>query len=376
MEHNSKTIILDNRQYSIPYWLYNQLYDLGIEFNGEYISYLLNNNSPLFGGRSITVLTNMDIKNRKYIGSSGLYGKIIKLNKIGEAIDSFENVYEAAIDSLTNSCKYTFEALYNSKICINKQHYHFFGKRIVINPTDININIIKSLNSTICRCRNIFKDKNNKWQNYYKKNLYSKMTYQEFIDLEIRVKAFEQGEMIDFLLSNTTESKYTAHDIKKCEKYQEMLNNLIKKYSCQGKSAFEKIYNLNDIENYKGIYLLCIPQIKGCYVGQTKTSFGTRIPQHFSKPNSAFDIKYKPEDIKEIYVMQLDETLHAIDYIEQDCIATLGPDICLNVMAGGCSIELLKSEKYNPKSHTINHDLLQWVIKDSINITNYHKNSD
>ena len=369
-KYSSKTLIYNGIKHNIPIWLYDKYLSMGINFNEEYVSYLLKYN-PTDAKRSIAILANMDIKNKKYIGTYGEYGKIVKVNKYGDVIGTFENVLEAFLDSPDQTANYSFELLHKKRVTNQKESCIFFGKKIMISDDTQDTAVIKALNTTIRKCKNIYADKNDTWKKRYKEISDPNLTYTEFLMQWIYATSFECGDWISYSLSSLQETKYTLHNIEKCNDYTERINNLFNRYSINGKTAFERIYELNKTENFYGIYLLCLPQIKGCYLGKTTKSFATRIPQHFTKPNSSFDVKYKPEDIKEIYILPLDETVHFIDLIEEDCIATLGQNICLNAIAGGTSIELIKSETYNPKSHLIKQNLLEWVINDSIRFVNY-----
>ena len=207
----------------------------------------------------------------------------------------------------------------------------------------------------------------------YTKEIASRMSYNEYVMQGIRWESFVFAECFRSFASGHTESKYTRHNIQSCNDYPERMKLLFQKYSLQGECAFKQVYDLNNVKGFSGIYLLCLPQINGCYVGKTGKCFATRIQQHFTTPNSEFDKKYRPSDIREIYIMQLDETMPMMDKVEEDCIATLGKEICLNALAGGSSIELIKSDKYDEKRHFLPENLIMWVAEDSIRIANYRK---
>lgn len=365
-----KTVLYNGNKYTISVCLYNQIDSMGIKFDEKYVSYLLQHN-PIDARRCISTLIHMDIDNRKYIGTYGTYGKIIKLDKKGNTICSFETVIDAVLDSPNQSIKYSFEKLHKNGISQEKEKCIFFGKNLTFCNDAQDTLIIKALNKTILKCKNIYADRNDTWKKNYAKINDPSLTYSEFLMQWIRATAFECGNWISYSLSPISESKYTLHNVDKCSDYTERIDNLFSKYSNDGKTAFLRVYDLNQTINFSGIYLLCLPQIKGCYLGKTNKTFDIRIPQHFTKPNSSFDIKYKPEDIREIYVLPLDETMYFIDFIEEDCIATLGPNICLNAFAGGTSTELIKSETYMPERHFIKQDLVNWIVKDSIEYVSY-----
>ena len=106
-------------------------------------------------------------------------------------------------------------------------------------------------------------------------------------------------------------------------------------------------------------------------MGKTEIGFAKRISQHFTKPNSAFDSTYKPDDIRQIYILPMDESLPYVGLVEQDCIATLGSELCLNALAGGDSIELIKSNDYDYKKHLIPLNAIQFIAEDSRDYYNW-----
>lgn len=370
MEITKKTIVYRNTEYQVCEWVIKELNSIGLEFNDEYITSLLEQQSPIFPW-SLTVLAHWDFLTRKFIGSNGLLGKIVQLDKEGNVLNCFETIYDAAMASLHNRCKYSFENFYKSGVCLSKENLNFFGIEIAIYPKNLEYDIIKKLNKAIQRCKNKQSDKSKWYKERYSAEIASKMTYDEYITRIVRCEALISVQSFTSLVEE--ESEYTKHNIEKCADYFDRIKDLFQKYSARGLCAFKQIYDLNTVKNFSGIYLLCLPQIKGCYIGKTQKCFAKRITQHFTNPNSVFDSKYKPNDIKEIYVLQLDETMKMIDFIEEDCIATLGKEISLNAMAGGNSIELIKSEKYNANEHLLNSDLLQWVAEDSLNIARYRE---
>ena len=127
-------------------------------------------------------------------------------------------------------------------------------------------------------------------------------------------------------------------------KYQQALNDLLMRYSKDGKTVFEKVHVLNDYAGYTGIYVLCIPQVKGYYIGQTNKSISKRIKQHFHSPSSEFDKSFTIKDVSEIYVLHCGTDY--LDIAEVDCIASIPSEFLLNRMAGGPLILFVDSEDY------------------------------
>ena len=369
MSSPKRIIVYRNVEYEVYEQTIKEVEDNGLAFTDEYITYLLENDSPWsFSG--LDLLARFDVLNKTYVGLNGLLGKVVKLDKNGGVIKSFETVLDAAMDTV-NGGRYSFERFHEEGVGLSKVTYDFFEIKINTYPGGMADEIVRVLNKTIRRIRNRCLGKNKTFREMYMDGVASQMTYEEYVLRGMRWEAFLFGYSIRNFVNISAESQYTEHNIEMCGDYMERLDLLLRKYSVDGATVFEQVQDLNKVKGFAGIYLLCLPQIKGCYVGKTEKCFATRIKQHFTTPNSAFDTKYKPTDIKEIYVLQLDETMQLIDSIEEDCIATLGKEICLNTLAGGKSIELIKSEEYDEKQHLLPPNILQWIAEDSLNIAMY-----
>ena len=372
MKENIRTIFYQNKKYDVCEWVIDKLSEFGIDFSDQYIAYLLDNDSPRFPS-SLTFLAMHDIYNKEMIGSKGLLGKIVKIDKAGEIIDYFDTVYDASMDAINNNkYKYSFEKIHNKNSMNSKDSFDFFGITIKVKNCNYDCEIISKLNRTIKRNVNRYYGKNRIFREMYTDEIASIMSYDEYVIRGIKWQSFVYGAYIR-QTSNDSCNKYLYHDVQRSKDYPKRIESLFKRYTYQSECAFLKIKNLNEVKNYFGIYLLCLPQINGCYVGKTNKCFVKRITQHFTNPNTAFDNNYKPSDIKEIYVMLLGESIQIIDLIERDCIAILGKEVCLNALAGGDSIELIKSERYDEKQHILSSSVLKNVIEDSLNIAMYRK---
>lgn len=357
-------------EYEVPEKFIESIEKNGVIFNNEYISYLFENSSPL-SSKDLSFLIYLDIRNLKYIGSKGSLGRIVHLSKKGEAVSYFETVYDAVLDSLNHTDKYTFEKIHKEGILLKKKTYLFFGLRISVMRNVCESQTVNALNRVIRKCKNRYMDNDESFKSWYSDKVAELMSYDEYILRGTRWKAFLLGQEIHDMQKPLFESKYTEHHPDKCDDYCERMVSLLMRYSLDDFSAFEQVMDLNDVSKFSGIYVLCLPEIKGCYVGQTKTGFASRIPQHFTKPNSEFDKKYTPDDVQQIFVLPMDETMDMVDLVEEDCIATLGKEICLNALAGGSSIEFIKSDKYEESKHFLSQDRINWVVEDSKNITEY-----
>lgn len=127
---------------------------------------------------------------------------------------------------------------------------------------------------------------------------------------------------------------------------------LQRRYTFKKTTLLKKVTNLDDYKNHAGIYILCLSAVRGYYVGQTAISLTKRIQQHWRKPETDFDRKYREADVTEIYVMPLDiSTVYeqfGLDALEGDYIASTPDKFLLNCMAGGNTIIGVKSKEYNP----------------------------
>ena len=330
----------------------------------KYFSFLLEHESPIHK-LGLDYLIACDLTNTKYLGEQKLLGHVVKYDKMNNIIGHFDTIYDAVMDSLDNKCKYGFENLHNMGFVPNKQKQKFFGVEINV---DYTIPIMKELNALITRCKNRYFDKSKMFRNFYNEYCCDKMSFDDFKMKRIKSWTFSFLLEGSFLINDVMNNKFCKEEIYSVD-YKECLNDLLSRYSVKNKSSFIEINNLKSINYETGIYVLCLEN--GCYVGQTERDLKTRIVQHFTNPNSNFDRMYRPQNVKKIYVLPLGETSAFIDAIESDCIAILGKDSCLNVLAGGSSIELIKSENYNPQNYMLKKDLVNWVSQDSYNLVEY-----
>ena len=78
-----RIIVYRNEEYEVCEWAIKEVEHNGLAFTDEYITYLLEKDSP-FSPRNLDLLAHYDILNRKFIGSTGLLGRVIKLDKNGK----------------------------------------------------------------------------------------------------------------------------------------------------------------------------------------------------------------------------------------------------------------------------------------------------
>lgn len=361
-------ITYQNQDYAVPIKYVRELEALGVQVDENYVGELLGYQSPVWELKLRTLMI-IDIGNKEYAQSKENLGRIIKYDKCGNIAACFESVYEATVDALNSNARYSFERLHNEGFLRQKQKHEFFGIPITVAHDH---EIIKALNKHIRCSRNLYQGKRKYTQMLYA-DVADKMSYTEFAMQKIKADSFRfRADVIRPFFNNSNsnaEHPYVKHNIELCADYDIRMKALFDRYSVNGETLFEKVDDLGKYKGYSGIYLLCLPQIKGCYVGQTKKCFATRIPQHFTSPNSAFDTKYGPADIKEIYILPAEE--YYVDYLESDCIAVLGNEVCLNALAGGGSVELIKSERYKPENYLLPQEPLELAIQESCNLMEY-----
>lgn len=178
------------------------------------------------------------------------------------------------------------------------------------------------------------------------------------------------GGSINFAISQRNKIKARIDSLSE-EEYNNKLNCLLHRYTYKNISLFQKVENLNDFVSQKGIYILCLPEIKGYYVGKATKSLKKRIIDHWTKPNSDFDRTYGPNDVKDIYILScngLDD--YIINEIEKDCIATISKKFALNAMVGGNTMLTISDKNYKEKDFCISQPLLK-KIKNQIHESKY-----
>ena len=125
------------------------------------------------------------------------------------------------------------------------------------------------------------------------------------------------------------------------EKYNNALSALLKR-----RKNFRQIYDINEVENTMGIYVLALDEYKQIYIGQSK-NIKKRILQHWRK-NKEFDrlIDGKIEtsilsidsfgclDTTRIFVLEV-ETLWELDTAEKVLIDFVNKKYLLNRTSGG-----------------------------------------
>lgn len=111
--------------------------------------------------------------------------------------------------------------------------------------------------------------------------------------------------------------------------------------------VFTEIYDLDDVRNCAGLYLMVLDDYACCYVGQSK-DIKKRILQHWSKTNygtSGIDM-FKALDTTRIFVVVLGDYLNpdSIDKLEYAFIHEIDRKYLLNCHGGGGSLEFIHSD--------------------------------
>ena len=98
---------------------------------------------------------------------------------------------------------------------------------------------------------------------------------------------FSLGGALQFGFSQRYRNKERKDTLSENE-YNEQLNELLKRYTHNNTPLFQKVQNLNDFKSQIGIYILCLPEVKGFYVGKTIHSLKKRITSHWTNPMAFF----------------------------------------------------------------------------------------
>ena len=347
-----------NQKYSIDSKWVDRLKSVDTEINEDYIEYLLQHINPHtenITSIGIESLIRDDYLNKKLF-KSDILGVICQYDYEGNLLNEYTSLTDIMTIVSPEKYLYSFKCSNENFIIPTKNSITCFGAKFtpMYEQKSWRYIHITSLNNWIqgfakwCgtnHCSKIYE----KPEYEYIKEKYS---FEEFCNQRKLCHLFSLGGSINSVISQRNKIKARIDSLSE-EEYNNKLNCLLHRYTYKNVSLFQKVENLNDFVSQKGIYILCLPEIKGYYVGKATKSLKKRIIDHWTKPNSGFDITYGPADIKEIYVLNCSESYDAeyyIDAIERDCIATIGRKFSLNVMVGGNTIETIYDEGYDEKN--------------------------
>lgn len=296
------------------------------ELTDSYIEELKKNYSYDFS-RDISILIMSDLFSKKFIGKKGFLGQIVKIDSNGKLLGYFETVYDAVIDSIHhNKKRYIFE--YYLKESEFQKPYMFFGTQIDLTYNNY---INNQLNKTINFCYNTYFEKRKYIRDYYEyMRLQSKISFEEYKLRKIKYDCLQLGSTIQITFNNIKRNPCIQRDTEPCLDYQEKLNKLIKRYSLNKSSAFINVKKISNYCHVSGIYILCLSNIKACYIEYEERCIMTSIIRLFLEPESIFYGTYTPDDIDQILILPLDKTMDMAKSIKTDCANILGYRICLN----------------------------------------------
>ena len=339
----------------IPLWVVLELKKYGVSFNSEYFEYVLSYKRPYkCGGINLFIA---DLYNRKYRNELG------RMVVYRQEPTFYENILSAVLDNYDKKYRFGFEKLHiNGIFPISKgeRYVSKYGVTIKESCIPIENEYISNLKGSI---DDLYQWKFGKraikcYNDSYFRDQDDGQTLEEFKSREISYRCFVALFEMDFML-RSAKSKKDKTPGKDREVYINSIDFALKRYLYEGKSAFQKVDNLNDYQDSFGIYILCFDYEQKIYVGQTKKSFNERILQHFTKPKSEFDKKHSLEEVSNIYVLNVSEEY--LDYVETDCIASIPSMLLFNVFAGGSSIEMITSSNYDPKRYLLDDKFISFI---------------
>lgn len=366
--HLGKIYQYKNELFDIPVFRVNNLRKYGIEINESYFDYLYEYISPDYLNNSISTLSMLavyDESNKKMFDVE--CDKVIVYKETNEIYDNF-------VDAILSNYDHQYEM---NLLSLHKQGI-YPQKRIPQKSTNFCVTIKPASrvgeNAKITELRKmigwIYSWKNGKNPQKDFNELRQRNPMTEYNSVEafkkqwVKNQAFKLASTLSLVRADEPKEKKHCLNL---NEYVNNLNSLLNRYSRNNVTVFEKVDDLNNYDGYTGIYVLCFDEELRMYIGQTKESFKRRITSHFTNPQSEFDKTHDFDKISSIYVLHTTDEF--IDYIEMDCIATISSKYLFNKFAGGGSLELITSNRYDSKKYILS----QQAIEDIINDTNYVK---
>ncbi len=369
-------ILVNSKDYSFSYkgtkctinytWV-EKLKSINTEINEDYLDYLLLHRNPHEKGiasQSFLSLIEMDYCNKKMFNSKK-FGTIYQYNKDGMLISkhcSIENILK-----IQEPKKFLYSFYKPNNFFVpTRKGIDFFNTKLTTSYDQkswmfsdisrLNYIIKESENyGGLTRCSKLYNDDEYKF-------IKERFTLEEFCEARKKHFLFCLGLGIHCSLKQKEQQRKRILEISS-EEYENKREILFKRYSYNGHTLFKKVENLKNYSSYKGIYLLCLPTVKGYYIGKTNSCFRERITGHFRNSRSDFDKLYGPRDIQEIYVLPFENI--NINIIEQDCIATIGKELALNSLVGGDDLCFL-DEDYKETNYLISNNKYFENIKEKI----------
>ena len=184
------------------------------------------------------------------------------------------------------------------------------------------------------------------------------LSCQLFVEQYLKYRTYDFGRAITYWLASANKiQKHTQTRNKTI--YTQSFSEVIKRYSIGNLSLLKKIDDLNKYD-FPGIYILCLDDIGGYYVGQTSVSIKQRIKKHYQQLNSKFDKLFGHNNVKSIYALKCPSNM--LNRVEQDIIASIPTTFLLNGTAGGASLEIINEATHLYKKYAFTLDELE-IIK-------------
>lgn len=304
-------------------------------------------------------LMRTEIYNKTLLWESG-FGGIIEYNPSGEICNVFRKVDDMISAIRGTSSIYGFEFYDGLKEGLTRKGIAFFGvtvKPLYDQMSWKNMSVI-SLNIAMRFLRRWEKTGSFKsYEDTYFRAKIGDISYGDFCEQYRKNFIFT---LADWLPSSKLKRSIMER-VKMDEKpYKADLEKLLNRYTVDGSTKFEKVNDLNAYTGCSGIYIFCLDEIRGYYVGQTSSDIKKRIKSHWSDPSNAFDRTYGPNDVSSIYVLRLNSKY--LNRVEQDCIASINQLYLLNRFVGGNVIAAVHSSQYNSEEYRMKQDDLSEVL--------------
>ena len=359
------SVFIDNKEYVFNSSWIERLKKVNTEVTEEYIKSLLDYLGSIDPAESpvyISRLLEYDYYNKLVFSANGGMS-ICQYDYDGNFIREFLSLDDLMELKSTTGYLFSLKSQENSGLQIKRSKMDFFGAEItpMFTKKSYKYSFISSLNLWMKEFVS-YEDKN-KWAKRYYESEFCEVARKYYSAEEYLIKSkqaflFSLGSVLHFGFSQRYKNKQRKDNLSENE-YKEQLDKLLKRYTHNNISLFQKVENLNDFKSQVGIYILCLPEIKGYYIGKTSQSLKTRITNHWVSPKSNFDRYYGNCDVQEIYVMvcnELDD--YTIDELEIDCIATIGRKFALNCLSGGDYIISINAPQYDENRFSMSEDFL------------------
>lgn len=341
---------------SIPKWTIEGLLQEGVEFSEEYFDYVLSYRRPYKGWELNLFIA--DLRNKK---CKKELGRIVVYRDVPTF---YEDVLSAVLDNYEKKYRFGFENLHNKGVFPSSKLSNYvekFGVRIKESKMPVEHPYIAKLNFSV---NDLYKWKYGKRAlNCYNDSFFRDQDdgqlFENFKAKEVRYRSFTALFNVNVDAGGTPKDNknYQCTDN---EYYYDFLNTILDRYSYNGASLFQDVQDLNKYENKPGIYILSFEQERKMYIGQTEKCLKTRIIQHFNKPQSEFDKSHSLQDVTKIFVLNLPAEL--LNQVEIDCIASVPSQMLFNMFAGGDSIVMVSSKRYNPTQYLLSKKTLASTI--------------